>query len=1217
VWSGNVAVHAVDPQVVLSLTAPGIPAAASNAFDVQSGPFARFWWGVIPTTQYTSNPINGYLLATDSNGYPVTSFNGTAAITGWSETTVASQTLLSNLSPASYGGGSDLTLGYDFTPNTTIQVTHVRSYFGTKVSIWTSSGALIASQTMPYHYSAWVEAALSAPVTLSAGTTYRIGAYTPSPGYYWTTVSQTTPSFGKFGQSYLSGSDVFPSRIEADHWFFVDLRVNAPLATAAPVSPSTATFVKGVWNGGISLTQATPSMFLRAIGSGQNVITNRFSVIQKALSMNVAASALETDGTTTNITLSMPVVSANDTIITLTSSDPARISLPATCTIPAGQTSITFPLTIIDDSVVEGPQVITLSASAATFVSASSTVALQDDETASLTVTLPASVTEGLNATGTVTSSVAPTRDVVISLASSLTSRATVPAQVTLRAGQTSVNFTLTAIDDVRITGNAPVTLSSTVSGWTGGASIVNVIDNDVWLLVTLPDGPVWEGQTLTGTGEVRMGGTLSYDLLVTLVSLDTSEVGVPAIVTIPAGQTYADFTLTLPADGVKDGIQSATVTGNAAVIGSDDASIIVHDADVDRIAFDPLVGSRNAGVGFAAAVKAYNIDNEIIAVHSGTGTLSAAGSAGPLPITPTSIVLASGVWLGTISVNAADPAVVLKAESGGHVALSDTFAVNTGPVASFQWSPIGSTQYSNTPFSATLTAVDANGYVTTDFNGSANLDTWFAEVLQSKTIFPVVAADRSANTGTFSFGYSFTPNNDLTVTHVRSYFGSKVSIWTDSGVLLASVNVSGPGGSWTETPLASPLRLRAGSTYRIGAYTAGQTYFWRTDMSADSPLGTINQSLFANGDSLPIINSSTKWAFVDLRCNVAAAAQIPVTPSAISFTNGRWSGDLSLAAPASDLYLRVDAGAGHLSTSGTFNVFPAAPSLPQLVPASDTGASDTDRVTKLNNGSPAAAMQFLVGGTVAGATVNLYANGVLIGSAIAAGTTAIVLTNGAVIVSDGQAAITARQVVEGNESPASAALTIWVDTAPPQASSLAFEFDARQSIHFAVSADLATFTAANVVLQNLTHGTTIPTAAISVVGLSNQYELSFSGFDHGILPDGEYRLTLPRSAIVDIAGNLAAADTLLDFFVLGGDANRDRMVDIQDLAILATNWRNSEVGFAQGDFNYDGRVDAADLGILSANWQHILQPALPANPSSIARRTPTRSAARVASYIL
>jgi hypothetical protein len=100
-------------------------------------------------------------------------------------------------------------------------------------------------------------------------------------------------------------------------------------------------------------------------------------------------------------------------------------------------------------------------------------------------------------------------------------------------------------------------------------------------------------------------------------------------------------------------------------------------------------------------------------------------------------------------------------------------------------------------------------------------------------------------------------------------------------------------------------------------------------------------------------------------------------------------------------------------------------------------------------------------------------------------------------------------------------------------------------------------------------------------------------------------------------SGNPLGADILCNVFILGGDANRDRIVDIRDLSILAMNWQGSGKVFSQGDFNYDGKVDAKDLGILSLRWQQNLPaPAAPAQPV-LQPIAPRRTATRVATLVL
>jgi hypothetical protein len=116
-------------------------------------------------------------------------------------------------------------------------------------------------------------------------------------------------------------------------------------------------------------------------------------------------------------------------------------------------------------------------------------------------------------------------------------------------------------------------------------------------------------------------------------------------------------------------------------------------------------------------------------------------------------------------------------------------------------------------------------------------------------------------------------------------------------------------------------------------------------------------------------------------------------------------------------------------------------------------------------------------------------------------------------------------------------------------------------------------------------------------------------------LADGNYRAALLAGSVIDTYGVALTAEFSFDFFALAADANHDRVVDINDLSILALNWRGAGKVFSQGDFNYDGKVDAKDLGILSANWQKNLSPPAPAMPLS-AKRAPTRSATRVISLI-
>jgi hypothetical protein len=177
-----------------------------------------------------------------------------------------------------------MTLGYAFTPSTNVLVTAVRSYTGDQVSIWTDSGTLLGSQSTSSSGS-WVETPMATPITLSAGTTYRVGARIPqgTNGYYRTASWPTTFANGSVGQNfYWSYGDVFPTSVQGTgQGPLVDLRYSVAFSNSIPVSPtSSGAFVNGVWGGNITVSQGTTNVVLKADdGAGHTALSSPFNLI--------------------------------------------------------------------------------------------------------------------------------------------------------------------------------------------------------------------------------------------------------------------------------------------------------------------------------------------------------------------------------------------------------------------------------------------------------------------------------------------------------------------------------------------------------------------------------------------------------------------------------------------------------------------------------------------------------------------------------------------------------------------------------------------------------------------------------------------------------------------------------------------------------------------------------------------------------------------------
>lgn len=200
--------------------------------------------------------------------------------------------------------------------------------------------------------------------------------------------------------------------------------------------------------------------------------------------------------------------------------------------------------------------------------------------------------------------------------------------------------------------------------------------------------------------------------------------------------------------------------------------------------------------------------------------------------------------------------------------------------------------------------------------------------------------------------------------------------------------------------------------------------------------------------------------------------------------------------------------------------VNPAVPSGITLTAASDTGISNADQRTKLNN-APGKPLLFQVDGVIDGALVELFADGTLIGSATADGTSVTITTNETVTLTDGAHVITARQTLEDVEVSAGNLQTTVDLASSPTANyvitveTVAPEFD---------------FTPAIVAVELLAYSCQVTATDNSTAGLT--YELyqgplgmtidSSTGLLTWTPPDGDATTADVTVRAVDAAGNIA-----------------------------------------------------------------------------------------------
>ena len=299
-------------------------------------------------------------------------------------------------------------------------------------------------------------------------------------------------------------------------------------------------------------------------------------------------------------------------------------------TIAAGRSSgsVTFTLTPVNDTVIEGDELIAVTGASPGLVVHGTGVTIVDDDYTEITLTAdPARVPEEGGATEvTVTASTdgdtfATERTVTVTVGAGTDSAgvgedyAAVPAfEVTIAAGRSSgsATFTLTPVDDTVIEGDETIAVAGASPGLVVNGTAVTVVDDD-YTEITLTADPASVAED-AGATEVTVtastdGDTFATERTVTVTvgaDDDSASVGddyaaVPDFaVTIAAGQTSgsATFTLTPVDDTTIEGDEALTVAGTSPglVVHGTEVTVVDDDHTEITLTADPARVPEEAG---------------------------------------------------------------------------------------------------------------------------------------------------------------------------------------------------------------------------------------------------------------------------------------------------------------------------------------------------------------------------------------------------------------------------------------------------------------------------------------------------------------------------------------------------------------------------------------------------------------------------------------------
>ena len=990
---------------VLTLTdATTAATASSNAFAVGAGSLHHFTWDTISSPKAADTPFNVSISGRDAFENLVTGYAGPAQLTAAENHSVTTAGTGTTIDWYPFGG---------YYPQNRCQMIYTQAEAG---GVARKLQALAFDMTTPTaSYPAVTLTNFTIRLKHTTKTDYNTSAVWDTTD--WTTVYQGTVNMNKTGWRQFNfttpfdynGTDPlmvdisssqagFVNRIEARGSFVSPFRTlysftssatpptqwsgtgsvnsylpNLRLVSFDPVAVTpqqTTTFSGGVWNGAISLsTPGSITAMVTDSATGVSGNSNAFTISSLGpLTLSLPISTIGESGGTITATLSVGAAQDADIVVALTSTKPATAAtVPASVTIPAGQTSVTFPVMVVNDTLLDGTQTTLITATAPGYDDGSSALAVEDDETTSISLTLPATLAENAAATtGTITLGAAAGTDVTLPLTSSDTTELAVPASVTILAGSTSATFVITPVDDAFIDLAQTVTVSTAMPGWTGGSTAIQITDNETASFSLNFTSSVNESTgaltaTLTSSNPVQNATT------VTLSSTDTTEATVPATASIAAGSSSTTFPITIINDTDKDGSQTFAITASASGFTTGTRNLTITDNDVHNFLISAIGATQIRNAPFNVTFTARDVNNVTITGYSGSPLLTANDGVTALTVTPDTIsgfsagVKSQSVTVGSFAGNAV---LTLTDPVTGGSGSSSAFVVTFGPLTRFAWGSIPPPQVLDVAFPVTITAQDAAGNPVTSYTGSAalsapassstlNVGTGSANYfIPFNTIFSkcrsqqVHLASEVGATGqitSLAINVTSVPVaetlTDFTIRlkHTsRTGYSPNVNdrIWETDGfttVYQGSPTISTTG--YVTFTFTTPFtydgvsNLMVDFSYRVASNTSnrptvtGTTRIGSRSINYYTSTTTYGEPLTWAGTSPPAFSDSR---ITDIQLGIATTYH-PLSPANTSaFTNGVWSGNLTIGT-TSDSVTVTATDAALAGNSNSFEVIPTA----------------------------------------------------------------------------------------------------------------------------------------------------------------------------------------------------------------------------------------------------------------------------------------------------
>ncbi|MEM9366814.1 MAG: FG-GAP-like repeat-containing protein, partial [Planctomycetota bacterium] len=270
--------------------------------------------------------------------------------------------------------------------------------------------------------------------------------------------------------------------------------------------------------------------------------------------------------------------------VTIAVSDLTELSAPRTVIIPSGQDSATFRVNGVDDQLLDGPQSVSITATAAGIRPGEGQVTVTDHEPILVTLSSPA-ISENRGTADLLISRGDASIEQTFVIFGDDNTEALVVSTVTLPVGISSTRVAISAVDDAIVDGTQTVNFTVTAEGMVTGNAALDVTDSEQLGLTLLASTLSERGGSVQG---YLTRTDTSTSLTASLFTDPINQISVPTSVQFLAGQVDSvPFTITGIDNSVLDGARTVEVTANAPGYLPATENIEVTDFEPLSVQFD------------------------------------------------------------------------------------------------------------------------------------------------------------------------------------------------------------------------------------------------------------------------------------------------------------------------------------------------------------------------------------------------------------------------------------------------------------------------------------------------------------------------------------------------------------------------------------------------------------------------------------------------------